>query len=105
MYMSCISGTGIYYVCTVYVRDILRSCLQAGQLRSRFERALRRLFRIYDVDRDGLLGDNELNAFQYNSFQVYLSEEDITALNKVSHTPCVCIPLLRGAIVNRTKYC
>lgn len=62
-------------------------CWQAGQLRSRFERALRRLFRIYDVDRDGLLGDNELNAFQYNSFQVYLSEEDITALNKVSHTP------------------
>ncbi|CAN0585681.1 unnamed protein product [Laminaria digitata] len=56
---------------------------QAGQLRLRFERALRGLFRIYDVDRDGLLGDNELNAFQYTSSQVYLSEEDITAFKEV----------------------
>eukprot|EP00904_Undaria_pinnatifida_P010000 jgi/Undpi1/612/HiC_scaffold_10.g04076.m1 len=56
---------------------------KAGQLRSGFERAVRRLFRIYDVDRDGLLCDNELNAFQYSSFQVYLSEEDINALKKI----------------------
>lgn len=57
---------------------------QAEKLRPLFDRAVRRLFRIYDLDRDGLLGDNELNAFQYTSFQLYLSDEDIGALKRVS---------------------
>lgn len=45
---------------------------------------MRRLFRIYDVDRDGLLSDDELNAFQLQSFDVNLSQEDHNSLRTVS---------------------
>ena len=73
----------------VYI-DISLTCLgQAEQFRLRFERALRTLLlRIHDVDNDALLSDNEFNAFQYTSFQVYLSEE-ITVLKKRSPLTCL----------------
>ncbi|CAM9774739.1 unnamed protein product, partial [Hapterophycus canaliculatus] len=57
---------------------------QEERLRPRFDRALRRLFRIYDADRDGLLGDGELNAFQYQAFKLNLSEDDHNILRRVS---------------------
>ena len=57
--------------------------LQAERFRPGFKRAVRRLFRVYDIDRDGILSDNELNAFQYDAYQLYLSEEDIIALKRV----------------------
>ena len=86
----------------VYI-DISLTCLgQAEQFRLRFERALRRLFRIYDVDRDGLLGDNELNAFQYTSFQVYLSEE-ITVLKKRSPLTASDEERTKNAIASFTR--
>eukprot|EP00752_Nemacystus_decipiens_P001317 g1307.t1 len=54
-----------------------------GKLRPLFDRAMRRLFRIYDADRDGLLSDDELNAFQLKSFDVNLSQEDHNSLRTI----------------------
>eukprot|EP00903_Cladosiphon_okamuranus_P007205 g6994.t2 len=55
----------------------------AEELRPLFDRAMRRLFRIYDVDRDGVLSDDELNAFQLQSFDVNLSQEDHNSLRTI----------------------
>lgn len=73
---------------------------QAKVLKPKFERAVRRLFRIYDRDRDGLLGDAELNNFQYRSFNLLLSEMDIVALKKVeSGTAPRRVSYVAGAIL------
>ncbi|CAM9807251.1 unnamed protein product [Pylaiella littoralis] len=56
---------------------------QEEKLKPPFDKAMRRLFRIYDADRDGLLSDDELNAFQSKSFRVFLSEEDLDSLRKI----------------------
>ncbi|CAN0046549.1 unnamed protein product, partial [Ectocarpus fasciculatus] len=56
---------------------------QEGKLCPRFDRAMRRLFRIYDADRDGLLSNDELNAFQFHAFRLLLSISDLESLRKV----------------------
>lgn len=60
-----------------------RLAKQAAEIRPKFDKAMRRLFRIYDIDRDGLLADAELNDFQHTSFSLNLSVEDIAALKRV----------------------
>ncbi|CAM9357392.1 unnamed protein product, partial [Ectocarpus sp. 6 AP-2014] len=44
---------------------------------------MRRLFRIHDVDRDGLLRNDELNAFQFHAFRLLLSDSDLESLRKI----------------------
>jgi len=51
--------------------------LDRGKLAPAFERALTRTFRVFDVDKDGLLSDNELKAFQRKVWGVALTEQDI----------------------------
>ena len=76
-------------------RVLFLDVTQEGRLRPDFERAVRRLFRIYDMDRDGVLSDNELNTFQYDAYQLYLSEEDIVALKRVGASIICCILYIR----------
>ena len=45
--------------------------------------ALTRMFRVFDVDNDGLLSDSELNAFQNSCFGVSLLPEDVAGLKKI----------------------
>lgn len=46
------------------------------------KRALLRIFRVYDFDRDGLLSDHELCTLQQSCFDVPLRDEDLTAVKK-----------------------
>jgi len=46
------------------------------------KRALLRIFRVYDFDRDGLLSDHELCTLQQSCFDVALRDEDVTAVKK-----------------------
>lgn len=46
------------------------------------KRALLRIFRVYDSDRDGLLSDHELCTLQQSCFDVTLRDEDVTAVKK-----------------------
>eukprot|EP00941_MAST-03F_sp_MAST-3F-sp1_P003703 g3703.t1 len=52
-------------------------------LRPAFERALSRIFRIFDQDRDGVLSDKELNHFQTTCFNARLQAADIAGVKKV----------------------
>ena len=52
--------------------------LSTGKLTAAFTRALTRIFRIYDMDRDGLLSDEELNTFQQKIWGMSLIEKDFT---------------------------
>ncbi len=52
--------------------------LNTGKLTADCSRALTRIFRIFDVDRDGLLSDAELNAFQRKIWGVSLLEKDLS---------------------------
>lgn len=49
------------------------------------KRALVRLCRIFDNDKDGLLSDHELCTLQYTCFDNSLNDEDIIALKKQIH--------------------
>lgn len=75
MFGSCSGANWLAAVLSIY---------QEGKLCPRFDRAMRRLFRIYDVDRDGLLRNDELNAFQFHAFRLLLSHSDLESLRKVS---------------------
>ncbi|KAL7522977.1 hypothetical protein ACHAWX_007755 [Stephanocyclus meneghinianus] len=57
--------------------------LNTGRLTSACSRALNRIFRIFDRDRDGLLSDSELNAFQNEVWGVNLMERDFSNWKKV----------------------
>ncbi|KAL3799822.1 LOW QUALITY PROTEIN: hypothetical protein HJC23_010472, partial [Cyclotella cryptica] len=57
--------------------------LNTGRLTSACSRALTRIFRIFDRDRDGLLSDSELNAFQHEVWGVNLMERDFSYWKKV----------------------
>lgn len=46
------------------------------------KRAFKRIFRIFDVDRDGLLSDQELCQLQITCFKVHLKEDEVSALKK-----------------------
>lgn len=52
--------------------------LNTGKLTAAFSRAFTRIFRVFDTDRDGLLSDAELNAFQQKIWGVSLLEKDIS---------------------------
>ena len=54
-----------------------------GRLGEKCKQALTRIFRIFDVDTDGLLSDSELNMFQYHVFNSPLVEGDIAGWKKV----------------------
>ncbi|KAK4536698.1 hypothetical protein CDCA_CDCA09G2723 [Cyanidium caldarium] len=45
--------------------------------------ALKRIFRLCDVDHDGKLNDEELNEFQYRCFNVHLRNEELVGVKNV----------------------
>uniref|UniRef100_A0A7S2S1L2 EF-hand domain-containing protein n=1 Tax=Rhizochromulina marina TaxID=1034831 RepID=A0A7S2S1L2_9STRA len=58
--------------------DLERNCLTA-----KCTFVMKRIFRFYDVDGDGVLNDEELREFQLQCFNTPLSDADIVALRKV----------------------
>ncbi|CAM9888760.1 unnamed protein product [Discosporangium mesarthrocarpum] len=76
---------GVFHMALTVVLYPLAPLYSAKEdkLTPEFERAVRRIFRVHDTDRDGLLSDKELNAFQYRCFRLNLSEEDILAIKKM----------------------
>lgn len=63
--------------------------LSAGRLSTECQRALTRIFRMYDADHDGLLSDAELDRFQRETYHVAAFDRDFTAWKKVvtRHNP------------------
>lgn len=63
--------------------------LETGQLTIECQRALTRIFRIYDRDFDGLLSDMELDRFQRETYHVAIFDRDLSAWKKVvtRHNP------------------
>ena len=57
-------------------------------LKPAFERALTRIFRICDKDRDGTLDDDELADFQRQVFKANLTKNHITAFKEVLVIEC-----------------
>lgn len=57
--------------------------LSTARLTADCRRALTRIFRIYDRDNDGLLSNDELDAFQCQAFPVRLVERDFAGWKKV----------------------
>ena len=56
--------------------------LNAGKLTVSCSRAFTRIFRMFDVNKDGLLSDAELNAFQHKIWGLTLIERDFTGWKK-----------------------
>ena len=54
-----------------------------AMLTEQFKVALWRIFRIFDVDRDGYLSDDELALFQSHCFGAQMRRSDISAIKKV----------------------
>lgn len=69
--------------------------LDRGKLTSAFERALTRTFRVFDVDKDGLLSDNELKAFQRKIWGVALTEQDIERWKTMISAGCLREEVMR----------
>jgi Ca2+-binding EF-hand superfamily protein len=63
--------------------------LAAGRLSVECQRALTRIFRMYDADHDGLLSDQELDRFQRETYHVVAFDRDFSAWKKVvtRHNP------------------
>jgi mitochondrial Rho GTPase 1 len=57
--------------------------LQTGQLTVACQRALTRIFRIFDRDHDGLLSDIELDRFQRETYHFAIVDRDLAAWKKV----------------------
>lgn len=57
--------------------------LDEGRIAPDCRRALTRVFRMHDLDHDGLLSDSELNTFQSRAFRVPLAERDLAGWKKV----------------------
>ena len=56
-----------------------------------FEKALRRIFRLCDEDRDNLLSEHEITQFQEKCFGVRLGKDEIQRLFQVRRRrPCRC---------------
>lgn len=67
--------------------------LQRGRLSQPLQRALMRMFRMYDIDQDGFLSDDEMNRFQRQV--VFLDYELVTWKKIVSrHDPTLPSPVL-----------
>ena len=56
---------------------------RSGELSPGFRAALRRIFRVFDSDHDGLLSDNEMASFQSHCFRYELYEDDIAGMHRV----------------------
>ncbi len=57
--------------------------METATLTEQFKVALRRVFRIFDMDHDGYLSDDELALFQSHCFGARLRRSDISAVKKV----------------------
>mmetsp|Transcript_41485 Transcript_41485/g.125676 ORF Transcript_41485/g.125676 Transcript_41485/m.125676 type:complete len:931 (-) Transcript_41485:133-2925(-) len=57
--------------------------LDEGRIAPGCRRAFTRVFRMHDLDHDGLLSDSELNTFQSRAFRVPLAERDLAGWKKV----------------------
>ena len=57
--------------------NMKEACLQDD-----FRVALKRVFRIFDCDKDGFLSDEELNLFQVQCFAAQMEPSDIAAVKK-----------------------
>eukprot|EP00949_MAST-11_sp_MAST-11-sp1_P005181 g5181.t1 len=57
--------------------------MELAQLSPQFTTALKRIFRIFDADRDFELSDDELNLFQFQCFAVHLESSDIQGIKKM----------------------
>ena len=62
-----------------------------------FRVALCRIFRLFDVDRDGYLSDEELNHFQYECFAATLKREDLVGIKAVLYKEQQSKPKLKHA--------
>lgn len=56
---------------------------RSHELKPACVRALRRIFKICDVDKDGLLSDVELNAFQSRCFSAPLQQSELEGVKDV----------------------
>lgn len=56
---------------------------RSHELKPTCVRALRRIFKVCDVDKDGLLSDAELNAFQTKCFSAPLQRSELDAIKEV----------------------
>lgn len=57
--------------------------LSTGTLTTDCQKALTRIFRIFDSDNDGLLSNAELDAFQYHTFKLPLVDRDLQGWKKI----------------------
>lgn len=74
----------VLYPFTPPLYDLEHACLT-----TECKRAFKRIFRMYDADRDGLLSQSELDRFQRDTYQVGMLERDSSAWKKVvsRHNP------------------
>jgi len=56
--------------------------LSCGKLTQQCQKAFTRIFRMFDQDHDGLLSNEELDQFQYQTFRVPLVERDLAGWKK-----------------------
>jgi len=68
----------VLYPITPALYDLEKCCLA-----NNCKRSITRIFRMYDVDNDGLLSSIELNAFQKYAFNVQLKEGDFKGWQKL----------------------
>lgn len=68
----------VLYPITPALYDLEKCCLA-----DECKRSITRIFRMYDVDNDGLLSSIELNAFQKYAFNVQLKEGDFKGWQKL----------------------
>lgn len=61
---------------------------EAQKLRPLCARALKRIFTLCDADRDGVLSDAELNAFQVECFNAPLQPEELVGVKQVVSEKC-----------------
>ena len=61
-----------------------------------FEKALRRIFRLCDEDRDNLLSEHEITQFQEKCFGVRLGKDEIQRLFQVRRRLGVSLSILRS---------
>lgn len=57
--------------------------LSTGTLTTDCQKALTRIFRMFDSDNDGLLSNAELDAFQYHTFKLPLVDRDLQGWKKI----------------------
>lgn len=87
---STIASEGVTRVATAW-----RGCgcaVHPQRVTPEFEKALRRIFRLCDEDRDNLLSEHEITVFQEKCFGVKLGKEEIQRLFQVRHASATPLP-------------